>query len=90
MIVDLYAGPGGWDLGARWLGVEDVIGFEHSHDENRTAIAAGFSRVECDVSAYPLDQFPEVEGLIAFPVGFGIVDGDGELHGDAPSVRGVA
>lgn len=68
MIVDLFAGPGGWDVGSVWAGVDGpLVGIEHDHDANLTATAAGFARVEADVAAYPPRAFGQVDGLIASP-----------------------
>jgi DNA (cytosine-5)-methyltransferase 1 len=47
--VDLFAGPGGWDVGVLPLGIR-AVGFDISRDAVRTGIAAGHLRVEQDVS----------------------------------------
>lgn len=68
MIVDLLAGPGGWDEGASMLGVtEDIVGLEWDAAACKTAKAAGHERIRCDVATYPTDAFGPVEGLIASP-----------------------
>lgn len=66
-ILDLFAGPGGWDEGLRLIGVHDVLGLELDPDACATAIAAGFMRVQCDIrKADPL-AYLGVVGLIASP-----------------------
>lgn len=67
MIVDLFAGPGGWDEGLRLLGRSDVVGIEWDMAACRTALAAGHARVRADVSQYPPERFVGYEGLIASP-----------------------
>lgn len=65
--VDLFAGPGGWDEGARMIGLS-TIGLEWDHAACMTAVAAGHPRIRCDVAAYPTEPFVgKVTGLIASP-----------------------
>jgi DNA (cytosine-5)-methyltransferase 1 len=66
-IVDLFAGPGGWDEGLRQLGRTDVIGLELDADACATAEAAGHRRRQCDVSAVNPATYRGAEGLIASP-----------------------
>lgn len=69
MIVDLFAGPGGWDLGARALGL-DPIGVELDRDACATRAAAGLRTIRADVASLPLGHLQDrggVEGLIASP-----------------------
>ena len=67
MILDLFAGPGGWSEGLRSLGLEDV-GLEWDAPACRTRAAAGHRTIRADVSAYPTEPFVgKVEGLIASP-----------------------
>lgn len=67
MILDLYAGAGGWDEGARQLGM-DTIGLEIWHDACVTAVRAGHPRIQCDIATYPTAPFVgRVTGLIASP-----------------------
>lgn len=70
MIVDLFAGPGGWDEGARLAGcTEPIVGIEWDRDACRTAAAAGHWRVRADVALYPTAPFRgKTSGLIASPV----------------------
>lgn len=69
MIVDLFAGAGGWDEGLRMLGRSDVVGLEWDAAACATRSAAGHSTIRCDVAGYPLAPFARggVEGLIASP-----------------------
>jgi DNA (cytosine-5)-methyltransferase 1 len=67
MIVDLFAGPGGWSEGLRSLGLSDV-GVELDPDCCLTRRAAGHRTLRADVSVYPPEPFaPRTEGLIASP-----------------------
>lgn len=65
--VDLFAGPGGWDIGARRLGIEPLgIELDAAACSVRTHIAAGHRTLQADVAQLdPLD-FP-CELLIASP-----------------------
>lgn len=66
MIVDLFAGPGGWDEGARALDVAPV-GFEWEPDACATRAAAGHQTVRCDLATYQLPDTADIEGLIGSP-----------------------
>lgn len=66
MIVDLFAGPGGWSEGLRMLGRHD-IGIEWDAAACRTRAAAGHLTIRADVAQYPPQVFRGVEGLIASP-----------------------
>ena len=66
-VVDLYAGPGGWDEGMKMLGLTSVVGLEWDQAACRTATAAGHRRIRADVSKYCIDVFAGVRGLIASP-----------------------
>jgi DNA (cytosine-5)-methyltransferase 1 len=65
-VVDLFAGPGGWDVAARKLGL-DPLGIEFDDAACATRAAAGLRTLQADVSA--LDPIKEFEGggLIASP-----------------------
>jgi len=71
VIVDLFAGPGGWDEGLRMVGRADVVGVEWDRAACDTALAAGHRRLWADVAALdPLDVaacYGPAEGLIASP-----------------------
>lgn len=69
MIIDLFAGPGGWDEGLKTIGRTDVIGVEWDEAACATAEAAGHARIHADVAALPPSDVTtdRVEGLIASP-----------------------
>lgn len=70
MILDLFAGPGGWDEGLRLLGRDyNVLGVEWDEDACATAEAAGHRRVCGDVRNFNPRKFVTegVEGIIASP-----------------------
>lgn len=64
--VDLFAGPGGWDVGATRLGI-DVTGIERDHAACETRRAAGLGTVEGDVREYGPADFPDAIDLIGSP-----------------------
>ena len=66
MILEPFAGPGGWDEGLRQLG-RSAIGLEHDHAACRTRVAAGHRVARADVASFPLGHLGEIEGLIASP-----------------------
>lgn len=67
MIVDLFAGPGGWDEAARRLGLRPV-GLEWDDAACATRAAAGHLTIRVDVSAFVLTPLiGRVQGLIASP-----------------------
>lgn len=69
MILDLFAGPGGWDEGLRMLGRHDVLGVELEAVACATAEAAGHIRAQGDVQRLTPRKLvtEEVEGIIASP-----------------------
>lgn len=67
MILDLFAGPGGWDEGLRMLGRTDVLGVEIDPAACATAIAAGHERLRRDVYGLDPARYAGAEGLIASP-----------------------
>jgi len=54
-VIDLFAGPGGWDLGARALGL-DPVGLELDDAACATRRAAGLRTMQCDVAAVGFDS----------------------------------
>jgi DNA (cytosine-5)-methyltransferase 1 len=66
MIVDLFAGPGGWDVAATRLGL-DVIGIEIDRAACETRRAAGLGTVEGDVRDYGPADFPEATDAVGSP-----------------------
>lgn len=64
--VDLFSGPGGWDVAARELGL-DPLGVEFDDAACATRAAARLRTLQADVSALePMREF-EGEGIIASP-----------------------
>lgn len=65
--VDLFAGPGGWDVAARELGIE-TIGIEWDKAACDTRRAAGLTTIQADVRTInPLHPSLLTKGLIASP-----------------------
>ncbi len=60
MILDEFAGPGGWDTGLAMIGRDDVVGVEWDGDACLTATRAGHRRVQADVWGYEPDFDVEV------------------------------
>lgn len=67
MILDLFAGPGGWSEGLRRLTGRRAIGIETDPDAVATRRAAGHLTLRADVSALDPATFRRAEGLIASP-----------------------
>ena len=68
MIVDLFAGAGGWTVGLDSLGLAATeVGIELDRHACATRAAAGYATIRADIATYPLDHFGEVDGLIASP-----------------------
>ena len=65
-IVNLFAGPGGWDEGLRGLGGV-ALGIDSSKSACETGRAAGHPRQLADVSALRPSDLGTVTGLIASP-----------------------
>lgn len=66
MIVDLFAGPGGWSEAVTALDL-DEIGLELDATACATRAAAGHPTIRTDVAAYPAERFAGADGLIASP-----------------------
>ncbi|WP_394621001.1 DNA cytosine methyltransferase [Lentzea sp. JNUCC 0626] len=64
--VDLFAGPGGWDVAARSLGLR-TRGIEKDHAACQTRRAAGLPTYEGDVRDFDPIEFLGVPGFIASP-----------------------
>lgn len=64
--LDDFAGPGGWDEGARMVGLK-TVGIEWDMAACQTAKAAGHARLRADVAAYPSEPFAGIPGYIASP-----------------------
>ncbi len=57
-VVDLFAGPGGWDVAAKSLGL-DPLGIEHDDAACKTREAAGLRTLQANVASLdPLDFAP--------------------------------
>src|SRR5690606_31808086 len=66
--IDLFAGPGGWDVAARDLGL-DVLGIEFDHAACETRRAAGLPTIEGDVRDHRLMPTPGTGGPTPPPPG---------------------
>lgn len=64
--IDLFAGPGGWDVGARELGI-DPLGIEWDDAACQTRAAAGLRTHQGDVAALDPHDFGPCDLLIASP-----------------------
>lgn len=64
--LDDFAGPGGWDEGARMIGLR-TVGIEWDMAACQTAKAAGHARIRADVATYPSAPFAGIPGYIASP-----------------------
>jgi DNA (cytosine-5)-methyltransferase 1 len=86
--LDLFAGPGGWDVGADLAGICDVAGIEIDAAACRTARRYGHERHHGDVAALNPREIAagwgDVGGLIASPPcqGFSIA-GEGKSRDDS-------
>ena len=68
MILDLFAGAGGWDEGLLFLGCRSVVGIEWDRAASQAARSAGHHRLVTDVSALdPTRWRGRASGLIASP-----------------------
>lgn len=64
--VDLFAGPGGLDVGASWLGLS-VVGVEIDPNACATRAAAGLATVQGDVRKFGPKDFPSASILTGGP-----------------------
>jgi len=65
-IVDLFAGPGGFDVAAHWLGIP-VVGIEVDQNACATRRAAGLETEEGDVRTFAPEKFPDATVLVGGP-----------------------
>lgn len=65
-MVDLFAGPGGLDVAARWLGLS-VAGIEWDENACATRKAAGLETVQGDVREHSPAEFPRATILAGGP-----------------------
>jgi DNA (cytosine-5)-methyltransferase 1 len=93
VILDLFAGPGGWDTGLRALGhdtASGIVAVEWNPAACATASAAGHARTRADVWSltYQRDEFV---GIIASPPCPGFSSGGKHLgRSDAPALIDAA
>lgn len=66
VVVDLFAGAGGWDIGAAAAGVT-TVGIESWGRACETRAAAGLPTIRADLTTYQAPLGATVEGLIASP-----------------------
>lgn len=69
IVVDLFAGPGGWDEGLRQAGYNGpLIGLEYDEAACETARAAGHNRLCVDIAIEPtLPYVGRVDGMVMSP-----------------------
>lgn len=65
-IVDLFAGPGGLDVGAAWLGIP-TLGIELDENACATRLSAGLATKRGDVRAFSPVDFPNANVLTGGP-----------------------
>lgn len=82
-VIDLFAGPGGWDHGVSALGIRP-LGIEWDTAAVETAQAAGHLRYQADIAKLDPRDFHGARGLIASPPcqGFSMA-GKGKGRADA-------
>jgi DNA (cytosine-5)-methyltransferase 1 len=69
VIVNPFAGPGGWCVAAEKLGLAPNIGIEWDAAACATRAAAGHLTIRADVSRFPVERLAgRVSGVIASPV----------------------
>lgn len=89
VVVDTFAGPGGWDEGLRLAGHDGpVVGIEIDPVACATAEAAGHRRILADVAAFRVDDITgPVRGYIGSPPCPGMSAGSGGIgRGDLPAI----
>ena len=65
-ILDAFAGPGGWDVGAAIIGVDpaEILGVEINAAAAAAATAAGHRRVQADILDINPADYPNTTGFI--------------------------
>ncbi|MEB3023374.1 MULTISPECIES: DNA cytosine methyltransferase [Mycolicibacter] len=65
-VLDAFAGPGGWDVGAAIIGMDpaSILGVEIDHLAAGAATAAGHRRHIADITSLDPADFPDVTGFI--------------------------
>lgn len=62
---DAFAGPGGWDEGARLLGLDlDIVGIEIDERAATAAVTAGHRRVRQDIREATVEYYEQANGAI--------------------------
>lgn len=66
-VLDAFAGPGGWDVGAAIIGMDpaSILGVEIDQQAAAAATAAGFRRMVADIATINPADYPGVTGFIA-------------------------
>ena len=64
--LDDFAGPGGWDEGARMIGMS-LFGVDHDNAACQTATAAGHTRETADVTTHPSPEWARGRGHVSSP-----------------------
>lgn len=66
-VLDAFAGPGGWDVGAAIIGLDptEILGVELNPQAAATATAAGYRRLVADVATIDPADYPHITGFIA-------------------------
>lgn len=92
MILNLFAGPGGWCEALRALRAGSSVGIEWDASACLTRAAAGHLTIRANVAEYPTEPFiGKVEGVIASPPCPTFSDaGKGEGRGELPHLHAVA
>ena len=64
-VIDAFAGPGGWDEGARIIGLtEAILGVEIDEQACTAAVTAGHLRLQSDIREIEPADLPEVTGAL--------------------------
>lgn len=66
-VVDICAGPGGWDVGGRILGLPDMVGLDVDEDACATARANGFRRIRGDMRRVAPKRHRGLAGCVISP-----------------------
>lgn len=65
-VLDAFAGPGGWDVGAAMIGMDnaEILGIEIDENAAAAATAAGFRRMVADIATINPADYPDVTGFV--------------------------
>lgn len=67
VVLEGFAGPGGFSKAAEILGITGAIGIEKHPDACATATAAGHQRIQADIRTLDPEDFPDVTTWISGP-----------------------